>query len=110
MSVISTGAMAHSGGTDKYGCHAGFKPYHCHSTPVYLNNVKLVKKMLKHFDESDFYLTADSFLDSLDLKDPKLPIKLLMFLDLKEKGFSNNMSVLVIFGYKVALDIFESKE
>ncbi len=21
---------AHSGGTDKYGCHAGSKPYHCH--------------------------------------------------------------------------------
>ena len=23
-------ASAHSGGTNKYGCHAGSKPYHCH--------------------------------------------------------------------------------
>ena len=23
-------ANAHSGGTDKKGCHAGSKPYHCH--------------------------------------------------------------------------------
>nr|WP_297404051.1 YHYH domain-containing protein [uncultured Marinobacter sp.] len=23
-------AHAHSGGTDKNGCHAGSKPYHCH--------------------------------------------------------------------------------
>ncbi len=22
--------LAHSGGTDKYGCHAGSQPYHCH--------------------------------------------------------------------------------
>ncbi len=25
-----SGALAHSGGTDKDGCHAGKKPYHCH--------------------------------------------------------------------------------
>jgi len=32
-SVISTAspARAHSGGTDKYGCHAGSRAYHCHS-------------------------------------------------------------------------------
>jgi len=24
--------QAHSGGTDKYGCHAGSKPYHCHNS------------------------------------------------------------------------------
>lgn len=23
-------ASAHSGGTDRYGCHAGSQPYHCH--------------------------------------------------------------------------------
>lgn len=23
--------LAHSGGTDKYGCHAGSQPYHCHN-------------------------------------------------------------------------------
>ena len=23
--------LAHSGGTDSAGCHAGTKPYHCHN-------------------------------------------------------------------------------
>lgn len=23
-------AYSHSGGTDKFGCHGGSKPYHCH--------------------------------------------------------------------------------
>ena len=27
---ITIGAPAHSGGTDKYGCHNGSVPYHCH--------------------------------------------------------------------------------
>ncbi|MFW7342564.1 YHYH domain-containing protein [Pollutimonas sp. H1-120] len=31
ISLFSTSfAYAHSGGTDKNGCHAGSKPYHCH--------------------------------------------------------------------------------
>ena len=30
ISSISS-VFAHSGGTDKYGCHAGSQPYHCHS-------------------------------------------------------------------------------
>ena len=30
MSVMSMGAIASSGATDKYGCHSGSKPYHCH--------------------------------------------------------------------------------
>ena len=28
---FSTQADAHSGGLNKQGCHAGSKPYHCHS-------------------------------------------------------------------------------
>jgi hypothetical protein len=28
--LASSPADAHSGGTDRYGCHAGSKPYHCH--------------------------------------------------------------------------------
>lgn len=28
--LASSFVSAHSGGTDKYGCHAGKKPYHCH--------------------------------------------------------------------------------
>lgn len=26
-------SIAHSGGTDSFGCHAGSKPYHCHGGP-----------------------------------------------------------------------------
>jgi endonuclease YncB( thermonuclease family) len=28
--ALSTQALAHSGGLNKQGCHAGSKPYHCH--------------------------------------------------------------------------------
>jgi len=28
--LTCTAALAHSGGTDKNGCHAGSRPYHCH--------------------------------------------------------------------------------
>lgn len=27
---LTNGAPEHSGGTDKYGCHNGSVPYHCH--------------------------------------------------------------------------------
>lgn len=30
MLITSCQAVAHSGGLDKQGCHAGSKPYHCH--------------------------------------------------------------------------------
>ena len=29
---MTTVAMAHSGGTNANGCHAGSKPYHCHNS------------------------------------------------------------------------------
>ena len=28
--LVSTQTLAHSGGTDANGCHAGSRPYHCH--------------------------------------------------------------------------------
>lgn len=32
MFILSSNfALAHSGGTDANGCHAGTKPYHCHN-------------------------------------------------------------------------------
>ena len=31
--TLSTQALAHSGGLNKQGCHAGSKPYHCHRGP-----------------------------------------------------------------------------
>lgn len=30
LSIFTSNAFAHSGGTDDRGCHAGTKPYHCH--------------------------------------------------------------------------------
>lgn len=30
LSVVSEPALAHSGGLNAQGCHAGSKPYHCH--------------------------------------------------------------------------------
>eukprot|EP00919_Chromeraceae_sp_WS-2016_P053468 GHVR01126949.1.p1 GENE.GHVR01126949.1~~GHVR01126949.1.p1 ORF type:complete len:130 (+),score=6.13 GHVR01126949.1:108-497(+) len=32
ISIQSGAAVAHSGGTDANGCHAGSKPYHCHGS------------------------------------------------------------------------------
>lgn len=34
---LPAAVMAHSGGTDAWGCHAGSRPYHCH-TPKRNNN------------------------------------------------------------------------
>ena len=31
--TLSTQVLAHSGGLNKQGCHAGSKPYHCHKGP-----------------------------------------------------------------------------
>ena len=35
---ISFQTLAHSGGTDKYGCHAGSQPYHCHNSKSNTSN------------------------------------------------------------------------
>lgn len=32
-SVVMSEGLAHSGGLDANGCHAGSKPYHCHRAP-----------------------------------------------------------------------------
>ena len=29
---MCTQTLAHSGGTDRFGCHAGSQPYHCHNS------------------------------------------------------------------------------
>ena len=31
MAIVTSEAIAHSGGTNRYGCHAGTKPCHCHT-------------------------------------------------------------------------------
>ena len=35
-----TPAFSHSGGTNSAGCHAGSKPYHCHSSKPNYNRSK----------------------------------------------------------------------
>ena len=32
--LLASQAFAHSGGTDRYGCHAGSRPYHCHTPKI----------------------------------------------------------------------------
>jgi hypothetical protein len=36
-------SIAHSGGTDSFGCHAGSKPYHCHGGPDNSNNTDYIE-------------------------------------------------------------------
>ena len=33
LATLATQAVAHSGGLNKQGCHAGSQPYHCHTGP-----------------------------------------------------------------------------
>jgi hypothetical protein len=40
-----TNVSAHSGGTDKYGCHAGSRPYHCHSSLSATDMQKLLQSI-----------------------------------------------------------------
>jgi hypothetical protein len=37
-SIFPTVLLAHSGGLDQFGCHAGSQPYHCHNNPVTNSN------------------------------------------------------------------------
>lgn len=40
--AITEQAAAHSGGTDRYGCHGGSRPYHCHGGGGDVHNDALV--------------------------------------------------------------------
>ena len=35
---------AHSGGTNKYGCHAGSRPHHCHTPKAQSRNIKALSR------------------------------------------------------------------
>ena len=48
---------AHSGGTDKNGCHGGSQAYHCHSVSDGDTN-KYYRMSSKHFDEKDRMYTS----------------------------------------------------
>ena len=56
---ITVNAMAHSGGTNSEGCHAGSQPYHCHgkketksSIP---NNQRTLKGVITHVRDGDTF-------------------------------------------------------
>ena len=41
LTILTTQAVAHSGGLNKQGCHAGSQPYHCHKAPKSASNAQL---------------------------------------------------------------------
>ena len=42
-------AFAHSGGTDKYGCHAGSRPYHCHNSLSATERLELERSFKREY-------------------------------------------------------------
>ena len=57
MLMIGSQAVAHSGGLDKQGCHAGSKPYHCHkaqkSGPEAATDRKAISGTITHVRDGD---------------------------------------------------------
>ena len=57
MLMIGPQAVAHSGGLDKQGCHAGSKPYHCHkaqkSGPEAATDRKAISGTITHVRDGD---------------------------------------------------------
>ena len=57
MLMIGSQAVAHSGGLDKQGCHAGSKPYHCHkvqkSPPKSAADRKVISGTITHVRDGD---------------------------------------------------------
>jgi len=50
-------ALGHSGGLNKFGCHAGSEPYHCHQsnkiTPKIPSNPKILTGIVTHVRDGD---------------------------------------------------------
>ena len=57
MLMIGSQAVAHSGGLDKQGCHAGSKPYHCHKAqkpgPEAATDRKAISGTITHVRDGD---------------------------------------------------------
>jgi len=49
VSFFCTSVAAHSGGTDKYGCHAGSQPYHCHSSLTEKEQREMLKSIERQY-------------------------------------------------------------
>ena len=55
-------SSAHSGGTDKYGCHAGSRPYHCHTPKAQKPSYQSLKPWTSSVQPLEGLIT-ESFLD-----------------------------------------------
>ena len=57
ITILSTQAVAHSGGLNKQGCHAGSQPYHCHKSakvaPIASSNSAILSGTVTHVRDGD---------------------------------------------------------
>jgi len=57
ITILSTQAVAHSGGLNKQGCHAGSQPYHCHKSakvePLASSNSTILSGTVTHVRDGD---------------------------------------------------------
>ena len=57
ITILSTQAVAHSGGLNKRGCHAGSQPYHCHKSakvePLASSNSTILSGTVTHVRDGD---------------------------------------------------------
>ena len=57
LTMLTTQAVAHSGGLNKQGCHAGSQPYHCHKSakvaPVASSNSTILSGTVTHVRDGD---------------------------------------------------------
>ena len=57
LTILTTQAVAHSGGLNKQGCHAGSQPFHCHKianmAPVAPSNSNILGGTITHVRDGD---------------------------------------------------------
>ena len=57
LTILTTQAVAHSGGLNKEGCHAGSQPYHCHKNarvaPLASSNSTTLSGTVTHVRDGD---------------------------------------------------------
>jgi len=57
LTILTTQAVAHSGGLNKQGCHAGSHPYHCHKSakvaPEASSNSAILSGTVTHVRDGD---------------------------------------------------------
>ena len=57
LTMLTTQAVAHSGGLNKQGCHSGSQPYHCHKSakvePLASSNSTILSGTVTHVRDGD---------------------------------------------------------